>query len=138
MILSRVLLPAAAFALAALAWAAPASASPLGRAVRPVKHAAHQGVSVHAGVVVPVRPAPRRVVVPPRRRGHYEIRIERIWVPDEIVGQDCCGHPIVRPGYWTEQEVRVWVPHRRRGHIHRHPRRGPPRRGHVAVGVNIY
>ena len=134
----RALLPVATFALAALAWATPASASPLARAARPVGHAVHGGAAVHAEVIVPVRRGPRTVVVPGRRHGHYEVRMERYWVREEIVAYDMFGHPVVRPGYWAEREVRVWVPHRRRGRVvHRPipPRRGP--HGHVAVGIRF-
>lgn len=134
MTLQRALLPVAAITLVALAWAAPASASPLRHATRPVADAVHQGVGIHAGVVLPVHPAPRRVAPPPRRRGHYEVRMERFWVSEEIVAYDVFGHPVVRPGYWAEREVEVWVPHRRRG---RAVRRHHPRGGHVGFGVHI-
>ena len=138
MIFRRALLPVATFALAAMAWAAPASADPVARGARPVGHTFHGGTAVHAEVVVPVRRGPRAVVVPGRRHGHYEVRLERFWIPEEIVAYDVFGHPVVRPGYWAEREVRVWVPHRRRGRVMRRPApRRPGPYGHVAVGITF-
>ena len=135
MTLRRAFLPIAAVALAAFAAAQPAAAHPLDQAVRPLEQASRGGASVHAGVVVPIGPAhrpPGPVAVPGHRHGHYEIRVERYWIPEEIVAYDAFGHPVVRPGYWAEREVRVWVPHPPR---HRVIHRRAPR-GYVAVGIH--
>ena len=134
MIFRQALIPVAAFALAALAWASPAAASPLTRVARPIDGARHAGGAVRAEVVVPVRTGPRTVVVPGRRHGHYEVRVERYWIPEEIVAYDAFGHPVVRPGYWAEREVQVWVPHPRRARV---IHRAPPR-GHFTVGFGVY
>ena len=129
----NVLIPVAALAVAAVAWATPAAASPLGHGIRPVRQATVAGPAFRAEVVVPVDRGlrgPRRVAAPGRRAGHYEVRMERYWVGEEIVAYDMYGHPVVRPGYWAEREVRVWVPHRRPVRVvHR-----PAPRGYIAVG----
>ena len=57
-------------------------------------------------VPVPVPP-------PPPPRGHYERRVEKVWVPAGwSVSTDAYGNRtrIWRQGYWEKRTSRVWVP----------------------------
>lgn len=62
-----------------------------------------------------VRHAPQPVRVVHRRPvGHYEDRVERVWVDGywtQRVHRN--GRPVRvwNPGYWTERVVRLWVRH---------------------------
>lgn len=127
-------------ALLLLAVVAPAAMAAPTTALAPVPASVHAGrvhVGFGIGVTAPVHAPRRTVVVAPPPRGHYEIRIERVWVPGEFVGYDAYGYPVHTRGYWTERRVRVWVPHR--GRI-RHARRvihpvAPAPVTHVGFGV---
>ena len=69
---------------------------------------AHAGghVSVGVGFGGHARPAP--VYVAPA--GTWVWQVERVWVPERVIGYDWYGHAIVEPGYWTTHRTRVWVP----------------------------
>ena len=81
------------------------------------------------GRVIVAAPVAPRVVRRPVC-GHYEWRVERLWVDGEVIGRGRHGRPIVTEGYWTTRRYRVWVetpchPRIRRGHVRRVRRAAP-------------
>lgn len=112
----------------------------------------------HSTVVVtrtvPTRRVVTRTVVQPVVTGHYEWRVERVWIDGEVIGHDRFGRPIVTEGYWTTRRFKVWVedrivrPRIRRGHVHHvrhvrpvrrpiHVRPRPVVTPYVSVGVGF-
>ncbi len=130
---TRLMLPLALVVLGLVA-AAPAALAAPATALAPaptvlLPGGVHLGIGV--GIRVPIRaPRHRTVVVAPS--GHYETRIERVWVPGgALLGYDVYGNPVLTRGYWTERRIQVWVPYRV---IRRQVVRPAPR---VGVGVGF-
>ncbi|MCC7012275.1 MAG: hypothetical protein IT454_06930 [Planctomycetes bacterium] len=107
--------------------AAPATASGSERREHGIRSVAELRVAPRRECVPTPRFQPPRVWIP----GHYETRIERIWVPGELHREwvaasfewrvDVCGRRVfvqTRPGFWRtttgpsrleQREVRIWV-----------------------------
>ncbi|HMO52693.1 MAG TPA: hypothetical protein PKE26_15995 [Kiritimatiellia bacterium] len=73
-----------------------------------------QPVVVYESAPVVVHQRPSRVVVrhEPVRRGYYEWRTERVWVPGTWIYEDLgCGsrRKIWQPGYYETVRNKVWV-----------------------------
>jgi hypothetical protein len=102
--LKTLLLPVALVAGLALAAAPAALAAPL-----PAAPVALGGIHVGIGVGVRV-PIGTRYSYPPA--GYWTVRTQTVWVGDQVIGYDVYGNPILSPGHYETQQIRVWVPAR--------------------------
>jgi hypothetical protein len=58
-----------------------------------------------------VQPAPVVTTVP---SGHYETRVQNVWVEGRYVDQVGAGGTVIRtwqPGHYEQQSIQVWVQH---------------------------